>query len=81
LSGNEAVWEKYVAADIIYTDENWRILTKAQLLDSVTPFPKGYSGSIRIADVRRHKRETHIETCKTRAFGNGKVLLCYEPMV
>jgi len=50
--GNKAVWEKYVADDIIYTDENWRILTKEQLLESVTPFPKGFSGSIRIADVR-----------------------------
>lgn len=50
--GNKAVWEKYVADDIIYTDENWRILTKEQLLDSVTPFPEGLSGSIRIADVR-----------------------------
>jgi len=51
-TGNKAVWEKYVADDVIYTDENWRILIKKQLLDSVTPFPKGYSGSIRIADVR-----------------------------
>ncbi len=50
--GNKAVWEKYVAEDIIYTDENWRILTKKQLLDSVTPFPEGFSGSIRIAEVR-----------------------------
>jgi hypothetical protein len=50
--GNKAVWEKYVAGDVVYTDENWRILTKEQLLDSVTPFPKGLSGSIRIADVR-----------------------------
>jgi len=51
-AGNKAVWEKYVADDVIYTDENWRILTKKQLLDSLTPFPKGYSGSIRITDVR-----------------------------
>jgi len=50
--GNKAVWEKYVAEDVIYTDENWRILTKKQLVESLAPFPKGYSGSIRIANVQ-----------------------------
>ncbi len=50
--GQKPVWEKYVADDVIYTDENWRILTKRQLLESVTPFPKGFSGSIRIANVQ-----------------------------
>lgn len=51
-SGDKAVWEKYVADDVIYTDENWTILTKKQLVDSLAPFPKGYSGSIRVANVR-----------------------------
>jgi hypothetical protein len=46
--GDKSVWEKYLADDVIYTDENWRILTKKQLVDSLAPFPKGYSGSIRI---------------------------------
>jgi hypothetical protein len=44
--------EKYVADDVIYTDENWHILTKKQLLDSMAPLPKGYSGSIRVANVQ-----------------------------
>ena len=39
-SGDKAVWEKHVADDIIYTDENWRILTKKELLDSLTPSQK-----------------------------------------
>lgn len=47
-AGDKSVWEKYVADDLIYTDENWHILTKKQLVDSLAPFPKGYSGSIRI---------------------------------
>ena len=51
-SGNKAVWDKYVADDVIYTDENWRILTKKELLDSLAPLPKGYSGSIRIASFQ-----------------------------
>src|SRR6266849_6719188 len=51
-SGDKAVWEKYVADDVIYTDENWSILTKKQLLDSLSPLPKGYSGSVRIANAQ-----------------------------
>jgi ketosteroid isomerase-like protein len=51
-SGDKAVWEKHVADDVIYTDENWRILTKKQLLDSLAPLPKGYSGSIRVTNVQ-----------------------------
>lgn len=50
--GNKAVWEKYVAADAIYTDENWRILTKKDLVDSLAPLPKGYSGSIRMSNIQ-----------------------------
>lgn len=50
--GDKAVWEKYVADDVIYTDENWHILTKRQLIDSLAPLPKGYSGSIRVANVQ-----------------------------
>jgi hypothetical protein len=50
--GDKAVWEKYVADDVIYTDENWRSLTKKDLVDSLAPLPKGYSGSIRMANVQ-----------------------------
>jgi hypothetical protein len=51
-AGNKAVWEKYVADDLIYTDENWRLLTKKELVESLVPFPKDFSGSIRIANVQ-----------------------------
>ena len=50
--GNKLPWEKYVADDIIYTDENWHILTKKDLLDGLSPLPKGYSGSIRMASIQ-----------------------------
>jgi hypothetical protein len=50
--GDKAPWEKYVAEDVIYTDENWHILTKKDLLDSLSPLPKGYSGSIKMANVQ-----------------------------
>ena len=51
-SGNKEVWRRYVADDALYTDENWQILTKEQLIDALTPMPKGYSGSIRMTDIR-----------------------------
>ena len=50
--GNKVPWEKYVADDVIYTDENWHILTKKDLLDGLSPLPKGYSGSIRMTNVQ-----------------------------
>jgi hypothetical protein len=50
--GNKAPWEKHLAADMIYTDENWQILSKKDLVEGLRPLPKGYSGSIRIANVQ-----------------------------
>ena len=50
--GNKAPWEKYLADDMIYTDENWQILTKKDLVEGLRPLPKGYSGSIRIANIQ-----------------------------
>ena len=50
--GNKAPWEKYLADDMIYTDENWQILTKKDLVDGLQPLPKGYSGNIRMANVQ-----------------------------
>lgn len=50
--GNKAPWEKYLAGDMIYTDENWRILTKKDLVEGLRPLPAGYSGSIRIANLQ-----------------------------
>ncbi len=50
--GDKAVWEKYVADDLIYTDENWKVMTKKEIVDSMAPLPKGYSGSIRVTNVQ-----------------------------
>jgi len=51
-AGDKGVWEKYVSPDLIYTDENWKVLTKKEMVDSLSPLPKGYSGSIKVANVR-----------------------------
>jgi len=50
--GDKAVWQKHVADDVIYTDENWNVLTKKDLIDSMSPLPKGYSGTIKVTNVR-----------------------------
>jgi hypothetical protein len=50
--GDKAVWQKYVADDLIYTDENWKVLTKKEIVDSMAPLPKGYTGSIRVTNVQ-----------------------------
>jgi hypothetical protein len=50
--GDKAPWEKYLADDVIYTDENCQILTKKDLVDGLQPLPKGYSGSIRMTNVQ-----------------------------
>lgn len=50
--GDKAPWTKYLAEDLIYTDENWQILTKKDLIDGLRPLPKGFSGTIRIANVQ-----------------------------
>ncbi len=51
-AGDKAVWEKHVADDVIYTDETWNVLTKKDLVESLAPLPKGYSGSIKVANVK-----------------------------
>lgn len=54
--GNKAVWDRYLAPECIYAAEDGRTLTKAQLLEELSPLPSGYKGSIRVANpqVRVH---------------------------
>lgn len=54
--GNWSVWEKYLDESILYTAEDGRTFTKAQLREEMKPLPPGYSGSIEVesADVRQY---------------------------
>jgi hypothetical protein len=54
--GDWSVWEKYLDESIVYTAEDGRTLTKAQLRGEMKPLPPGYSGSIEVesADVRQY---------------------------
>ncbi|HYY35161.1 MAG TPA: nuclear transport factor 2 family protein, partial [Candidatus Binatia bacterium] len=49
VPGNKEPWKKYFADDCIFADEKGRNFNKTQLVADITPLPKGYSGTIKIA--------------------------------
>jgi len=56
IPGKADAWQRILADDAIVIDEFGRIQTKKEAVDSVHPFPKGFTGSIEIRDpaVRVH---------------------------
>jgi len=56
IPGKADAWQRILADDAIVIDEFGRIQTKKEAVDSVHPFPKGFSGTIEIRDasVRVH---------------------------
>jgi hypothetical protein len=52
--GDRGPWEKYIAPDSIYFDENGRCMDRKALLAEQAPLPQGYSGSIKL--VRAQSR-------------------------
>ena len=51
VTGDQTSWKKYFADDSTFSDEKGRTLDKAKLVADITPLPKGYSGTIKIANV------------------------------
>jgi hypothetical protein len=51
VSGNQEPWKKYFADDCTFSDEKGRTFDKTKLVADITPLPKGYSGTIKIAKV------------------------------
>ncbi|MGB9473950.1 MAG: DUF4440 domain-containing protein [Candidatus Udaeobacter sp.] len=49
VPGNKEPWEKYFADDCIFADEKGRNFNKTQLIADITPLPKDYSGTIKVA--------------------------------
>ena len=47
--GDQVPWKAYFAEDVIYTDETGKTMDKPALVATVTPLPKGYSGTIKVA--------------------------------
>jgi Domain of unknown function (DUF4440) len=52
VPGNKQPWQKYFADDCIFADEKGRNLNKAELVADITPLPKGYSGTIKVAKAQ-----------------------------
>jgi uncharacterized protein DUF4440/uncharacterized protein DUF3471 len=53
-TGNQAPWKDNFAEDSMYFDEKGRAMDKAALINDVTPLPTGYSGTIKVENVKGH---------------------------
>ncbi|MBA3963194.1 MAG: DUF4440 domain-containing protein [Chthoniobacterales bacterium] len=49
VPGDRTPWKRYYADDCLFHDEKGRSLDKAKLIEDISPMPKGYSGTIKIA--------------------------------
>jgi hypothetical protein len=52
VAGDQSPWKRYYADDCLFFDEKGRNMDKTALVNDITPFPKGYSGSIRILNPK-----------------------------
>jgi len=52
--GDRAVWERALAADAVYVDENGAIMSRAEFLKQLQPLPPGASGHLKIASYSAH---------------------------
>jgi hypothetical protein len=52
--GDRAVWDKVMAADAAYVDENGEVIPRAEFLKRFLPLPKGATGQLKIVDYQVH---------------------------
>jgi ketosteroid isomerase-like protein len=52
--GDVKVWERALAADAVYVDENGTVMDRAEFLKQLKPLPTGASGSIQISSYSGH---------------------------
>jgi ketosteroid isomerase-like protein len=50
--GDKAVWDRLLAPDAIYVDENGAVMNRAQFLAALKPLPAGSSGHITILEYQ-----------------------------
>jgi len=50
--GNKQPWEKYIADDALYFDEQGHNMDKHALVASIEPLPSGLSGTIKVANSK-----------------------------
>jgi hypothetical protein len=51
-NGKAEVWERYMDANAIYTDESGNIITKAQMVKDTKPLPADVSGNIKVTEFK-----------------------------
>ena len=51
-TGALSVWDKYLDADLIYTDEEGNVMSKSETLHSIKPIREGLSVTIKLADFK-----------------------------
>ncbi|HET7452164.1 MAG TPA: DUF4440 domain-containing protein [Thermoanaerobaculia bacterium] len=49
-AGDAKVWDRYLDAEVRYTDENGTVSRKKEMVDATRPLPPGVSGTIRVTD-------------------------------
>jgi hypothetical protein len=52
VAGDQSPWKRYYADDCLFFDEKGRNMDKTAIVNDIAPFPKGYSGSIRIVNPK-----------------------------
>jgi len=51
-AGERTVWERYLDAGAIYTDESGSVMSKPEMLANIKPLPQGVSGKIKVLDFK-----------------------------
>ena len=54
-SGQAAIWDKYLDANVIYAEEDDTYKGKAEMLKEIVPLPKGLGGEIKIELLSYHE--------------------------
>jgi len=52
--GDRKVWDRALAADAVYVDENGAVISRSEFLKQLEPLPAGASGSIQITSYSAH---------------------------
>ena len=64
-SGQVAVWDRYLDADVIYAEEDDSYKGKAGMLKEIAPLPNGLSGTIKIELLSYHEEgDVAVALCR-----------------
>ncbi|HUJ93862.1 MAG TPA: nuclear transport factor 2 family protein [Terriglobales bacterium] len=75
--GDLKVWDRALAADALYVDENGTIMDRAEFFKQLRPLPPGVSGSLQISDYSAHIVDdlaTVVHTDDEEEYYHGQVL-------